>query len=156
MPLFVILEYIPKVWLAHRAQANGVGSGFARARAEAGAGQTEPGAESRRRGILGEGLSPVLSSVLAALLQYAADPQDKHWLTEQQHMRAIGGKMVSTAGDRARCRARQWWQEDRQGMGTQCCHPTGLGWGPGGTAGSHRDSSGWEVWPCPGCPWQAP
>uniref|UniRef100_A0A8C5TLW1 Deoxynucleotidyltransferase terminal-interacting protein 1 n=1 Tax=Malurus cyaneus samueli TaxID=2593467 RepID=A0A8C5TLW1_9PASS len=25
---------------------------------------------------------------------YAADPQDKHWLTEQQHMRAIGGKMA--------------------------------------------------------------
>lgn len=54
------------------------------------------------RGLLGEDLSPVLSSVLAALLQYAADPQDKHWLTEQQHMRAIGGKMVSTAGHRAR------------------------------------------------------
>lgn len=32
--------------------------------------------------------------------QYAADPQDKHWLAEQQHMRATGGKMVS--------RARQW------------------------------------------------
>ncbi|KAF4793273.1 deoxynucleotidyltransferase terminal interacting protein 1 [Turdus rufiventris] len=26
--------------------------------------------------------------------KYAADPQDKHWLTEQQHMRAIGGKMA--------------------------------------------------------------
>lgn len=36
--------------------------------------------------------------------QYAADPQDKHWLAEQHHMRATGGKMVSiathaTAGD---------------------------------------------------------
>ncbi|KAI1233379.1 hypothetical protein IHE44_0004553 [Lamprotornis superbus] len=28
------------------------------------------------------------------LFKYAADPQDKHWLTEQQHMRAIGGKMA--------------------------------------------------------------
>uniref|UniRef100_A0A8B9IPB3 Deoxynucleotidyltransferase terminal-interacting protein 1 n=1 Tax=Anser cygnoides TaxID=8845 RepID=A0A8B9IPB3_ANSCY len=30
------------------------------------------------------------------LFKYAADPQDKHWLAEQQHMRATGGKMVST------------------------------------------------------------
>ncbi|NXP68876.1 TDIF1 protein, partial [Chloropsis cyanopogon] len=28
------------------------------------------------------------------LFKYAVDPQDKHWLTEQQHMRAIGGKMA--------------------------------------------------------------
>lgn len=68
-------------------------------------GRAERGAASWRRGLLGKGLSPVLSSVLAALLQYAADQQDKHWLTEQQHMRAIGGKMVSTAGRRARRRA---------------------------------------------------
>ncbi|NXL86284.1 TDIF1 protein, partial [Alectura lathami] len=27
------------------------------------------------------------------LFKYAADPQDKHWLAEQQHMRATGGKM---------------------------------------------------------------
>lgn len=40
----------------------------------------------------------MFSQVLAALLQYAADPQDKHWLAEQQHMRATGGKMVSTPG----------------------------------------------------------
>ncbi|KAJ7413376.1 deoxynucleotidyltransferase terminal interacting protein 1 [Willisornis vidua] len=26
--------------------------------------------------------------------KYAADPQDKHWLAEQQHMRATGGKMA--------------------------------------------------------------
>ncbi|XP_030886026.1 deoxynucleotidyltransferase terminal-interacting protein 1-like [Leptonychotes weddellii] len=26
--------------------------------------------------------------------QYAADPQDKHWLAEQHHMRATGGKMA--------------------------------------------------------------
>lgn len=44
------------------------------------------------------GLCPVFSQVLAALLQYAADPQDKQWLAEQQHMRATGGKMVSTPG----------------------------------------------------------
>lgn len=43
----------------------------------------------------------MFSQVLAALLQYAADPQDKHWLAEQQHMRATGGKMVSTARLRA-------------------------------------------------------
>ncbi|KAH0501715.1 Deoxynucleotidyltransferase terminal-interacting protein 1 [Microtus ochrogaster] len=29
------------------------------------------------------------------LFKYAADPQDKHWLAEQHHMRATGGKMVS-------------------------------------------------------------
>lgn len=40
----------------------------------------------------------MFSQVLAALLQYAADPQDKQWLAEQQHMRATGGKMVSTPG----------------------------------------------------------
>ncbi|OXB79302.1 UNVERIFIED_CONTAM: hypothetical protein H355_013223 [Colinus virginianus] len=34
------------------------------------------------------------NQVLAALLQYAADPQDKQWLAEQQHMRATGGKMA--------------------------------------------------------------
>ncbi|XP_073165880.1 deoxynucleotidyltransferase terminal-interacting protein 1 isoform X2 [Lepidochelys kempii] len=28
------------------------------------------------------------------LFKYAADPQDKHWLAEQQHMRATGGKMA--------------------------------------------------------------
>ncbi|MEE6528213.1 hypothetical protein FKM82_030291 [Ascaphus truei] len=28
------------------------------------------------------------------LFKYAADPQDKQWLTEQQHMRATGGKMA--------------------------------------------------------------
>ncbi|XP_064888124.1 deoxynucleotidyltransferase terminal-interacting protein 1 isoform X1 [Columba livia] len=28
------------------------------------------------------------------LFKYAADPQDKQWLTEQHHMRAIGGKMA--------------------------------------------------------------
>ncbi|XP_066870305.1 deoxynucleotidyltransferase terminal-interacting protein 1 isoform X4 [Kogia breviceps] len=27
------------------------------------------------------------------LFKYAADPQDKHWLAEQHHMRATGGKM---------------------------------------------------------------
>ncbi|KAH0511007.1 Deoxynucleotidyltransferase terminal-interacting protein 1 [Microtus ochrogaster] len=26
--------------------------------------------------------------------KYAADPQDKHWLAEQHHMRATGGKMA--------------------------------------------------------------
>ncbi|XP_077622561.1 deoxynucleotidyltransferase terminal-interacting protein 1 isoform X2 [Crocuta crocuta] len=28
------------------------------------------------------------------LFKYAADPQDKHWLAEQHHMRATGGKMA--------------------------------------------------------------
>ncbi|NP_001083242.1 uncharacterized protein LOC398821 [Xenopus laevis] len=28
------------------------------------------------------------------LFKYAADPQDKQWLTEQQHMKATGGKMA--------------------------------------------------------------
>ncbi|XP_053545733.1 deoxynucleotidyltransferase terminal-interacting protein 1 [Bombina bombina] len=28
------------------------------------------------------------------IFKYAADPQDKQWLTEQQHMRATGGKMA--------------------------------------------------------------
>ncbi|XP_042321375.1 deoxynucleotidyltransferase terminal-interacting protein 1 isoform X2 [Sceloporus undulatus] len=28
------------------------------------------------------------------MFKYAADPQDKHWLAEQQHMRATGGKMA--------------------------------------------------------------
>ncbi|KAG8565508.1 hypothetical protein GDO81_012883 [Engystomops pustulosus] len=28
------------------------------------------------------------------LFKYAVDPQDKQWLTEKQHMRATGGKMV--------------------------------------------------------------
>ncbi|NWI90889.1 TDIF1 protein, partial [Pitta sordida] len=28
------------------------------------------------------------------LFKYAADPQDKHWLTEQQHLRPSGGKMA--------------------------------------------------------------
>ncbi|KAM4692087.1 deoxynucleotidyltransferase terminal-interacting protein 1 [Rhinophrynus dorsalis] len=28
------------------------------------------------------------------LFKYSADPQDKQWLTEQQHMRATGGKMA--------------------------------------------------------------
>ncbi|XP_069507320.1 deoxynucleotidyltransferase terminal-interacting protein 1 [Ambystoma mexicanum] len=28
------------------------------------------------------------------LFKYAADPQDKHWLAENQHMRATGGKMA--------------------------------------------------------------
>nr|XP_005986754.1 PREDICTED: deoxynucleotidyltransferase terminal-interacting protein 1 isoform X2 [Latimeria chalumnae] len=28
------------------------------------------------------------------LFKYAADPQDKHWLAERQHMRATGGKMA--------------------------------------------------------------
>ncbi|XP_061486725.1 deoxynucleotidyltransferase terminal-interacting protein 1 isoform X2 [Rhineura floridana] len=28
------------------------------------------------------------------LFKYAADPPDKHWLAEQQHMRATGGKMA--------------------------------------------------------------
>lgn len=88
-------------------------------------GQSRAGHSILQEGLLGQGLSPVLSSVLAALLQYAADPQDKHWLTEQQHMRAIGGKMVSTAGHRARRaeepRARWRWQEDRQGVGTWRC-----------------------------------
>lgn len=36
----------------------------------------------------------------APLVQYAADPQDKHWLAEQQHMRATGGKMVSGTGNK--------------------------------------------------------
>ncbi|MEE6528214.1 hypothetical protein FKM82_030291 [Ascaphus truei] len=31
------------------------------------------------------------------LFKYAADPQDKQWLTEQQHMRATGGKMVGVS-----------------------------------------------------------
>ncbi|XP_039591217.1 deoxynucleotidyltransferase terminal-interacting protein 1 isoform X1 [Polypterus senegalus] len=30
----------------------------------------------------------------ADLFKYAADPQDKHWLAERQHMRATGGKMA--------------------------------------------------------------
>ncbi|XP_041096019.1 deoxynucleotidyltransferase terminal-interacting protein 1-like [Polyodon spathula] len=30
----------------------------------------------------------------ADLFKYAADPQDKHWLADRQHMRATGGKMA--------------------------------------------------------------
>ncbi|TRZ03695.1 hypothetical protein DNTS_026941, partial [Danionella cerebrum] len=33
----------------------------------------------------------------AELFKYAADAQDKHWLSERQHMRATGGKMVRLA-----------------------------------------------------------
>uniref|UniRef100_A0A8C3U364 Deoxynucleotidyltransferase terminal-interacting protein 1 n=1 Tax=Catharus ustulatus TaxID=91951 RepID=A0A8C3U364_CATUS len=68
------------------------------------------------------------------LFKYAADPQDKHWLTEQQHMRAIGGKMVSTAG--------QWWQEDGQGVGTQCCQ----GPSPAPRAGAWARRHSWFLW----------
>uniref|UniRef100_A0A8C5SHN2 Deoxynucleotidyltransferase terminal-interacting protein 1 n=1 Tax=Laticauda laticaudata TaxID=8630 RepID=A0A8C5SHN2_LATLA len=32
------------------------------------------------------------------LFKYAADPQDKHWLAQEQYMRATGGKMVSGGG----------------------------------------------------------
>ncbi|XP_067324446.1 deoxynucleotidyltransferase terminal-interacting protein 1 isoform X2 [Anolis sagrei] len=34
------------------------------------------------------------------LFKYAADPQDKHWLAEQHHMRATGGKMVRADSER--------------------------------------------------------
>lgn len=33
-------------------------------------------------------------AVIYFVSQYAADAQDKHWLSERQHMRATGGKMV--------------------------------------------------------------
>uniref|UniRef100_A0A8C4TRL0 Deoxynucleotidyltransferase terminal-interacting protein 1 n=1 Tax=Falco tinnunculus TaxID=100819 RepID=A0A8C4TRL0_FALTI len=76
------------------------------------------------------------------LFKYAADPQDKHWLAEQQHMRATGGKMVSTAGLAAPAAGRnhaethrrarmgrgaacRLWQEARQeGMWRQRCSPS--------------------------------
>uniref|UniRef100_A0A673J857 Deoxynucleotidyltransferase terminal-interacting protein 1 n=1 Tax=Sinocyclocheilus rhinocerous TaxID=307959 RepID=A0A673J857_9TELE len=34
------------------------------------------------------------TSVISFVSQYAADAQDKHWLSERQHMRATGGKMA--------------------------------------------------------------
>ncbi|XP_016413508.1 deoxynucleotidyltransferase terminal-interacting protein 1-like [Sinocyclocheilus rhinocerous] len=33
-------------------------------------------------------------AVISFVSQYAADAQDKHWLSERQHMRATGGKMA--------------------------------------------------------------
>ncbi|XP_031444097.1 deoxynucleotidyltransferase terminal-interacting protein 1 isoform X2 [Phasianus colchicus] len=88
------------------------------------------------------------------LFKYAADPQDKQWLAEQQHMRATGGKMVSTPGlvpaaaqelcgnplrsDRGGGAERQaarhgravWQDRQRQGSGTsakRCLLLPGLG-----------------------------
>lgn len=126
--------------------------GFARARAEAGAGQAERG--QSRAGLLGEGLSPVLSSDLAALLQYAADPQDKHWLTEQQHMRAIGGKMVSTAGHRSHGTGGGGRRTGRAGdtalPGSIPCPQDGRG--PEAQLASMGTVVAGGVWCCPGRP----
>ena len=46
--------------------------------------------------------------------QYAADPQDKHWLAEQHHTRATGGKMVSTV---PMCHCQRPTQPRAQGSG---------------------------------------
>ncbi|KAH0619358.1 hypothetical protein JD844_019403 [Phrynosoma platyrhinos] len=51
------------------------------------------------------------------MFKYAADPQDKHWLAEQQHMRATGGKMVSAI----RLRRRRVWGAGSAGKQLHGC-----------------------------------
>ncbi|KAJ6655566.1 hypothetical protein lerEdw1_005037 [Lerista edwardsae] len=53
-------------------------------------------APSSVQGVAAQGqcVGPSPTAALLPPTQYAADPQDKHWLAEQQHMRATGGKMA--------------------------------------------------------------
>uniref|UniRef100_A0A7M4ENN5 Deoxynucleotidyltransferase terminal-interacting protein 1 n=1 Tax=Crocodylus porosus TaxID=8502 RepID=A0A7M4ENN5_CROPO len=57
------------------------------------------------------------------LFKYAADPEDKHWLAEHQHMRATGGKMVSSASPAA-ATCGLWGGRQAESKGS-CC---GSGW----------------------------
>ncbi|XP_029075755.1 deoxynucleotidyltransferase terminal-interacting protein 1 [Monodon monoceros] len=43
---------------------------------------------------INEEIQTVFNKYMKVRSQYAADPQDKHWLAEQHHMRATGGKMA--------------------------------------------------------------
>lgn len=82
------------------------------------------------------------SARACALLQYAADPEDKHWLAEHQHMRATGGKMVSSASPAPAACGRWGGRDTRRAESKGSCR--GPGWA---VAPSKQCLTGPRGWP---------